>query len=83
MCRTGAVAVLTAGTGDAAVAEECRRTAELMGCYVFRLQVLLPAVWLRPDTHLSTVKGGTSVLTGRGCCTEMRPVATLLSDDSG
>jgi len=35
----GAVAVLTAGTGDAAVAEECRRTAELMGCYVFRLQV--------------------------------------------
>lgn len=36
---SGAVAVLTAGTGDAAVAEECRRTAELMGCYVFRLQV--------------------------------------------
>lgn len=34
----GAVAVLTAGTGDSAVAEECRRTAELMGCYVFRLQ---------------------------------------------
>ena len=31
--------MLTAGTGDAAVAEECRRTAELMGCYVFRLQV--------------------------------------------
>ena len=38
-CSVGAVAVLTAGTGDAAVAEECRRTAELMGCYVFRLQV--------------------------------------------
>lgn len=35
----GTVAVLTAGTGDAFVAEECRRTAELMGCYTFRLQV--------------------------------------------
>ena len=34
----GTVAVLTAGTGDAFVAEECRRTAELMGCYTFRLQ---------------------------------------------
>lgn len=36
----GTVAVLTAGTGDAFVAEECRRTAELMGCYTFRLQDL-------------------------------------------
>jgi len=34
----GTVAVLTAGTGDAFVAEECRRTADLMGCYTFRLQ---------------------------------------------
>jgi pyridinium-3,5-biscarboxylic acid mononucleotide synthase len=32
------VALLTGGTADAAVAEECRLTAELMGCYCFRVQ---------------------------------------------
>ncbi len=47
----GTVAVLTAGTGDAYVAEECRRTAELMGCYTFRLQVRPPSLLSRPGTH--------------------------------
>ena len=43
--------MLTAGTGDAAVAEECRRTAELMGCYVFRLQVPVSVVGVAsPET---------------------------------
>lgn len=42
----GTVAVLTAGTGDAFVAEECRRTAELMGCYTFRLQASPPRILL-------------------------------------
>jgi len=31
------VAVLSAGTADEAVAEECRLTADVMGCYCFRL----------------------------------------------
>ena len=33
----GTVAVLSAGIADADVAEECRCTADLMGCYAFRL----------------------------------------------
>ncbi len=33
----GTVAVLSAGTADEAVAEECRLTADVMGCYCFRL----------------------------------------------
>lgn len=52
----GTVAVLTAGTGDAFVAEECRRTAELMGCYTFRLQARPPAsccVLFPMGVHLS------------------------------
>lgn len=47
----GTVAVLTAGTGDAYVAEECRRTAELMGCYTFRLQARPPSLLPRPSAH--------------------------------
>ena len=34
---TGTVAVISAGTADEAVAEECRATADAMGCYCFRL----------------------------------------------
>lgn len=35
--RAGTVAVLSAGTADEAVAEECRLTADVMGCYCFRI----------------------------------------------
>lgn len=31
------MAVLSAGTADEAVAEECRLTADVMGCYCFRI----------------------------------------------
>ena len=33
----GTVVVLSAGTADEAVAEECRAVADAMGCYAFRL----------------------------------------------
>lgn len=33
----GTVAVLSAGTADEGVAEECRLIADFMGCYTFRL----------------------------------------------
>lgn len=33
----GTVAVISAGTSDEHVAEECRATADMMGCYCFRL----------------------------------------------
>ncbi len=34
---TGTVAIISSGTSDELVAEECRATADLMGCYCFRL----------------------------------------------
>ena len=34
---TGTVAIISAGTSDEHVAEECRATADVMGCYCFRL----------------------------------------------
>ena len=33
----GTVAIISAGTSDEHVAEECRATADVMGCYCFRL----------------------------------------------
>lgn len=33
----GTVAVLSAGTADESVAEECRVIADFMGCYTFKL----------------------------------------------
>jgi NCAIR mutase (PurE)-related protein len=33
----GTVAIISAGTADELVAEECRATADVMGCYCFRL----------------------------------------------
>ena len=45
----GTIAVLTAGTGDAFVAEEARRTAEFMGCYTFRLQASRSQISMIPD----------------------------------
>ncbi|EIE25089.1 hypothetical protein COCSUDRAFT_35637 [Coccomyxa subellipsoidea C-169] len=33
----GTVAIISSGTSDELVAEECRATADLMGCYCFRL----------------------------------------------
>lgn len=33
----GTVAIVSAGTSDELVAEECRATADIMGCYCFRL----------------------------------------------
>lgn len=33
----GTVAVLSAGTADETVAEECRVIADYMGCYTFKL----------------------------------------------
>lgn len=33
----GTVAIVSAGTSDELVAEECRATADAMGCYCFRL----------------------------------------------
>lgn len=35
--HAGTVAVLSAGTADEGVAEECRLIADFMGCYTFRL----------------------------------------------
>lgn len=32
----GSVAIVTAGTADLAVAEECHKTAEHIGCYAFK-----------------------------------------------
>lgn len=36
-CAAGTVAVLSAGTADESVAEECRVIADYMGCYTFKL----------------------------------------------
>ena len=36
-CNVGTVAVLSAGTADESVAEECRVIADYMGCYTFKL----------------------------------------------
>ncbi len=36
-CSAGTVAVLSAGTADETVAEECRVIADYMGCYTFKL----------------------------------------------
>ena len=35
--NAGTVAVLSAGTADESVAEECRVIADYMGCYTFKL----------------------------------------------
>ncbi len=37
LCLPGTVAIISSGTSDELVAEECRATADVMGCYCFRL----------------------------------------------
>ena len=37
LCLPGTVAIVSSGTSDELVAEECRATADVMGCYCFRL----------------------------------------------
>ena len=56
----GTVAVLSAGTADEGVAEECRAVADYMGCYSFR------QAWLQPCMLLGVPAGLHNVVLRKG-----------------
>lgn len=62
----GTVAVVTAGTADIAVAEECRLIAENMGCYVFKLHDVGLAGLHRVLSNLEAVRAADVVIVVSG-----------------
>jgi NCAIR mutase (PurE)-related protein len=66
----GTVAVVSAGTSDELVAEECRATADMMGCYCFRLA----------DVSVDGLHRILQNMSGQGPCSHLHQVGNRESD---